>query len=395
MHTATSIQVHSVRRGGDSSKWEWKFPLAVWFVSGLLTQALGILTWRTGWIPYEDMRDYYAGMTPIMHAWQGWAYGIWQRWDAIHYQHIAQYGYDAEVVGGFFPLYPVLGRMVSSLTNTHALVGLLAVSNLAFAGALILLYRLTSRCFSPDLARFATVFAALVPYAYFFHAPYTESLALLLILIAIYAAYNRRWTVVAAAGLLAGLTRATVFPLAGALLWIAWEEEKPFPFSRGVLRYLAAATPLLGNTLFFQWLAVRGFPTYFRIKEIYWAQSIVPPWQAISDLLAVQRSAGLTYDFWVNLAAFSFVIALNVWGWKRLPGALRIYQVGIPAMMFLNGGPHTFLYSFVRFALLMFPNYVLMAAWAGTPARRLVTVGGFIFLHLLFVTMFFLWAWTG
>ena len=144
-----------------------KFPLAVWLVSALGTHAWGILNWywSIGMARHETIRHYYYGVEPIVTSWQAWIYGIWQRWDAIHYQRIAQDGYIYEALGAFFPLYPFMGRLFSTLMQTHVLAGLLLASNLAFAGTLIMLYAYTSKFFSPNLARFSTIFAALYPHS--------------------------------------------------------------------------------------------------------------------------------------------------------------------------------------------------------------------------------------
>ena len=56
----------------------------------------------------------------------------------------------------------------------------LLVSNLAFLGALLALFALTADAFGERIARRAIVVTALFPTAFFFLAPYTESLFLFL-----------------------------------------------------------------------------------------------------------------------------------------------------------------------------------------------------------------------
>ena len=60
----------------------------------------------------------------------------------------------------------------------------LLVSNIAFFGSLLVLYDLTIREFSEPVARRAIVYIAIFPTAFFFFAPYSESLFLLLSLVA-------------------------------------------------------------------------------------------------------------------------------------------------------------------------------------------------------------------
>lgn len=375
--------------------WEWKFPLTVWFISSLLIQAWGTLIWSLRLINPENMSSRYFGVAPITVGLHGAILGIWQRWDAIHYQRIAQSGYTNEVLSAFFPLYPLLGRLVASITHTHVLVGLLVVANLAYAGSLILLYRLTAEWFDPDLAHYTTVFLALFPYAYFLHAPYTEAPALALITAALYAARRRRWITAGLIGLFAGLVRASVFPLVGALLWIAWEDRKRLPYSRQILHCALAAAPIVGNGLFILWRMVQGFPPLQQTMQKYWMRSLAPPWEVVVEVFKAYRAQELALDFWFNIITLLIVAALNLWGWKLLPPALRIFQVSLIGFFLLNSVPHAPLQSFGRYTLILFPNYILLAAWAKTPARRLAAVGGLGFLQLMLAGMFFMWWFTG
>lgn len=375
--------------------WEWKFPLAVWFFSSLLIQAWGALIWSLRLIHPERMRLRYFGVAPITAGPQGMIIGIWQRWDAIHYQRIAQGGYTNDLLSAFFPLYPIFGRLVAAVTQTHVLVGLLIVANLAYAGSLFVVYRLTAEWFDPGLARYATVYLALFPYAYFLHAPYTEAPALALITAAIYVARRRQWIAAGLIGLCAGLVRASVFPLVGALLWMTWEDRNRLHHSRLLLRCASAAAPLVGNGLFIVWRMAYGFPPLQQTMQKYWMRSLAPPWEVMGEVLKAYRTQGLALDFWFNIITLLAVAALNIWGWKLLPPALRIYQVSLIGFFLLNSIPHAPLQSFGRYTLILFPNYILLAAWAKTPARRLVVVSGLGFLQLMLAGMFFMWWFTG
>src|SRR3989442_15600924 len=48
---------------------------------------------------------------------------VWNRWDATHYQNIAQHGYqaigEARFLLVFFPLYPLLVRLVAFLAGDY------------------------------------------------------------------------------------------------------------------------------------------------------------------------------------------------------------------------------------------------------------------------------------
>ena len=155
---------------------------------------------------------------PLGHGWHAIATSF-ERQDALWFLRIATTGYAAgDGSAAFFPLYPLLVRAVSWLLGGHPLLGALLVSHIAFFGSLLVLYDLTTREFSEPVARRAIVYIAIFPTAFFFFAPYSESLFLLLSLVAFREARLGRWGGAALAGALAALTRSLGIVLAPALV---------------------------------------------------------------------------------------------------------------------------------------------------------------------------------
>ncbi len=87
----------------------------------------------------------------------------------------------------FFPLYPLLMRWGGAALGGHPLLAGLIVSLAAFAGALVLLYRLARLELGEDYAWRVVLLISTFPYALYFSAVYTESLFLLLSVGAFYA----------------------------------------------------------------------------------------------------------------------------------------------------------------------------------------------------------------
>ncbi|MGE5617602.1 MAG: mannosyltransferase family protein, partial [Candidatus Woesearchaeota archaeon] len=127
------------------------------------------------------------------------------RWDSVWYLTIARAGYNHQAARtAFFPLYPLLVRGVGYATRSDLVAGVL-ISLVAFALALMLLYRLAALELGGELARLTVLLIAFCPMAYFFSAVYSESLFLALSLGCIWHARNGRWMW---AGLLGGLGAA-------------------------------------------------------------------------------------------------------------------------------------------------------------------------------------------
>jgi hypothetical protein len=101
-------------------------------------------------------------------------FGVWQRFDTLNYVHIAQFGYDAPILVVFYPLYPLLIRVLTPLFK-DSLATALAISFVAtfflFWG-LLLLVRLD---FGDRVATRAVIFYAVWPASFIFFCGYAES----------------------------------------------------------------------------------------------------------------------------------------------------------------------------------------------------------------------------
>lgn len=154
-------------------------------------------------------------------ATQGWHNAIdgTERQDAVWYLRLADEGWATDdASAAFFPLYPITVRAVAWVLPVDDLIAALLVSNVAFLLALLALFALTAEAFGDRVARRAIVVAAIFPTAFFFLAPYTESLFLLLSILAFREARHDRWGRVAVFGALAALTRSVGVLLVPALL---------------------------------------------------------------------------------------------------------------------------------------------------------------------------------
>ena len=141
--------------------------------------------------------------------------------DSLYLLGIASEGYhnvpvrDAFRDWAFFPLYPIVTRVVSIFTLGDVAIAGLLVANVAFAGALAVVYALSVRYLEHDRAVRSLAFLTFAPGAVAFAMAYTDSLFLLLAAGAFLAAETRRWALM---GLLFGL--ATLTRLQGILLGI-------------------------------------------------------------------------------------------------------------------------------------------------------------------------------
>src|SRR5580765_3898744 len=117
-----------------------------------------------------------AGSGVAVPATAGWHNAIdgTERWDAGWFERIARDGYNSDdASAAFFPGYPLAIRGVTSVLPLSEGDAALVVSNLAFLGALIVLFALTTFELSIDTARRTVLLLALFPVSFFFLSPYS------------------------------------------------------------------------------------------------------------------------------------------------------------------------------------------------------------------------------
>lgn len=137
---------------------------------------------------------------------------LWTRTDAPHYIGIAKNWYVAEgdprfhIV--FFPLYPLVIRLIGYLCGGSGFAAALVASNLCAIGGGILLYELAALDYPRRDALYTLLIGVLLPGALFLGAPMSESLFLLLSLACMLCARKRKFLLAGAFGALAAFTRS-------------------------------------------------------------------------------------------------------------------------------------------------------------------------------------------
>ncbi len=369
----------------------WKRSLILWLALNILLTGMGVAAWKLhSPIRPADLLNLH-GTVPIDEGLAGALEGVWLRWDAVHYLHIAQQGYDNEVVSAFFPLYPLLGRAVGGLLDGDELAGLLLVSRLAFLLALVVLYQMTAECFGDEVATFAIIFTALYPMGVYWFAPYPLSLALLVSMLSLRWAMQRRWLPAALAGLAAGLTHGTSVPLALGLLTVWFLQVRKE--KRAWLLLPAAAAPLLGTLTFFAWRMHAGFPAMDDLLARVWLRVMQPPWMVVEDFDRFFSSYLGFPDGWVNLTLFLFGVGLTVVCIRKLPPPLWLYQLCLILYICSTANYSTPFGSYGRYLMMGFPVFMVMPVALHSKAAKMVVLTVWLFSMLLLGVVYLEWGW--
>ena len=159
---------------------------------------------------------------------------FWRCLDSNSYLEIAQYGYAAEgdraVQLVFLPGYPLAVRLFHLfIPGDYAFAGL-AEASACFAGAGAALYRLMKREHGCRAARRAVKFLCLLPGAFFFVAPMSESQFLLLSLLCVDCSRRGKYGAASLFGAAAAFTRTLGLVLMVPVLFdgiSAWAASPP------------------------------------------------------------------------------------------------------------------------------------------------------------------------
>ncbi len=346
------------------------------------------------------------------------------RWDSVWFMAIAGDGYDGGAREAFFPLYPLLVRVVAAplpFGSQSALFAGALVSIALFFVALVALHRLVALDYERAVARNAVLVTALFPMSFFFSAVYSESLFLALSIGAIYAARRERWAWAGALGLLAATTRsAGVLLLVPLAMIYLWDAARPSLRTMRPLRADALWLLLvpLGLAAYCGFLALGGHDPLapFNAQEV-WFRSFAGPfvgawdglvagWDGARQLLSGARepvffeAAGgdpflvarhnLELLVWLVLALVAVVGVL-----RRLPAAYGAYVVAALALPLSYPVAPQPLMSLPRFVAVLFPLAIWLALWmTGRAVRERVVVAVFAAGLAIYSGIFATWHWV-
>ncbi|MGH7714771.1 MAG: mannosyltransferase family protein, partial [Vulcanimicrobiaceae bacterium] len=322
---------------------------------------------------------------------------VWGRWDAVHYIDIASNGYYGTDMA-FFPLFPLLIALLGKLTGSHLIAGLV-ISNFAFFVGLIYFYKLVEHQYNRQVAHRSVFYISIFPTAIFFSAVYTESLFLALTVASFYYIREHKWVTAGIIGLFAALTRVEGVLLVVPML-IEWARS---PGARQAFQYPVEqlARPLAGMALIplglasymgYLWI-LTGDPLYFSHVQTNWHRHLAPPWVSLSNsvhLLAHAHNGNMIANQFLELAFTMLMIVVLIAAMRRLSATYWSYM----ALSILVPMSTSSLMSMPRFALVLFPMFVLMGLWGSRPSVNNAIVAFSLPLLGLFTVLFADWYWV-
>ncbi len=324
---------------------------------------------------------------------RGW-FGVWQRFDVLWYQAIAERGYGA--MNGdihFPPFFPLLESGLGKILGGRFFLAGWIISQLALVWSLALLFQITARWRDVHAAKRAALFLILFPTAFFFFTAYSEALFLLLTLLCFRALDGARWTWAGFFAFLAILTRLQGVALAAPLAYYVWRSyraEKKISFAQ----IFMLALPLGAGAFYLFLRAAAGESAIVPTSEPQLNARLAPPWENFMYAVQTLASGKFLFADVLNLSVFVLALAMLWRGWRLLPRAYALYAAATllaASVRLVDTQP---LNSMTRYLLTLFPLFMLLAYWSKNRWVERATVYISLPLNLYLTAQFLLWGWV-
>ncbi|MGH3738160.1 MAG: mannosyltransferase family protein [Micromonosporaceae bacterium] len=243
-------------------------------------------------------------------------------WDAGWFVRIAVEGYESgysyddsgQLTGNglaFFPLYPLLIRVLAWLPGVSPTAAALTISWVAGAAAAVMLSQLGTRLYSPRTGYALAVLFGAQPMSVVLSMGYTEALFAALAVGALLALHHQAWLLAGACTMLAGFTRPTGLALAAALLaaaiWFLGRDRGEYPSWRVAV---GAAVGLVAVPAYLLWVGWRvgDLDAWFRIQQVGWGTG----WDFGASTWAFLRDAFGGGEDWVHVSTAMIIVGAGL-----------------------------------------------------------------------------------
>lgn len=297
-------------------------------------------------------------------------------WDSFWYLKIAGQGYEykpGEMNSiAFFPLYPSLIWTISQIPLINQSLAGWIISTLALGVGLVFLYKLVKENHHEIDPLEPIIFLLIFPTAFFLTAVYTESLFLMLSIIFFYYLFKKQFLI---AGLF--LTLASVCRLNGLFLFIPliYEYFKVYGFKRffntNLLCFFIAPAGIF-SFMFYQYLKFQE-PLAFLKSQMEWGRKFIFNSEHFQLFTPASFSNFSTDIFFFALAAVAGIMLFKI---RASYGLYVLFTV----LVAVSTGT---LMSIGRFALILFPIFILIASFKNEEFKF-----GWMLLSTLFLAVF-------
>lgn len=326
----------------------------------------------------------------------------WYRWDTIHYLEIAEFGYDFDLVNTVWPpLYPFVIKILSLFIKPSLLAAIFG-SNIFLISGIFLLFLLITELFDEITAKNTIFYLLMFPTAFFFVAPYSESLFLTLSVSVFLLIRKKKWLWAGVVSSLAALCRVQGIIL---VVPIFVELIRNYYKDRNLKCFLTNSFSCLFAPFVY---GIYSFYVHFGLKAdwpwetlaSYWGQRFAWPWEGFyftilsifGNTKVIDYSPTIVKILNISISMVSIYLLLKVW--KKIPISFSIYSW---IMLFIIIGKVDYndtLVSTIRYLLTVFPIFIALALTIKNKYIKLTYTAVGVMLHIFLLVYFYWWFWV-
>lgn len=276
-------------------------------------------------------------------------------WDGRHFLEIAQQGYQNKIQYAFFPLYPILINIISSISGISLLHSALLIS-VASAFGIIYFFLLFLK--ENNYKNSLNIVAVLLifPTSFYLISVYSESLFLLFTILTFYLAGKKKFYQAAIFAALSSSVRVAGVAVILALIFVIFREKTSLKTKIEVI--LLSSLGLLAYCTFLY--TQTGNPFYFLISELSWERGVTLPGRNILNTIIYLTHFGIKPESFTLLSDLVFTVfglGIAIRGFKNLKPSLVVYTWTALLLPLVT----SLLLSIPRFLIVVFPLFILIA----------------------------------
>lgn len=264
----------------------------------------------------------------------------------------------------FFPLYPLLARLVGGVVGGNVWGGLF-ISNLSLLLSGIMLYLLVKIRHGGDIAFAAVKYLFIFPTSFIFSAILTESLFLFMLLLVFFFLEKKQFLYAGVAGFLLALTKYVGFlvfiPIAYYGFKFLWNGDW-----RSILKpILFSALPILGLLIFMHYLnRLSGEPLAIFTAQNAWGKSLDFGHNIVSFLGSIKYFWKYHFSsplFLINIWLSFVLIVCALIGELKINFGYVFITISFCFAYLFTSGNLAHIVSFPRYFSILFPAYICLA----------------------------------
>lgn len=328
---------------------------------------------------------------------------IFTRWDGMHYNSIACDGYGVynENNIAFFPLFPLIIRILYKLSGIRPVYWGLAVSRICFLIALIVLYDLIRQDYDEKISYRTLLYLVIFPASFYFISLYTESLFLLLILLSFKYGRKGKWLTASLFAMLSTAVRSVGIFMLPVLLTEylyknKWKVKSLYP-AITVITVIPLGLLAFMGYLYFK----EGDPLAFKYAQKAYSRHLclpgVPILMSFKNLLQNLSDKGdliLIFQFFREFFTGLMFFTLMFFSYKKIRPSYWIYAFLVFILPFSTAVGNEGLSGMPRYVLIIFPFFLILSKFGSNKKFHYAYISASFLTGILLTGFFSCWYWV-